>query len=84
MPTSAERTAVSFQLTPGFVVSLAAGLLAAAPDGPTPRQFFAIKRAVAAARADRGITEWFEFDAPATPDRIRAACAVGPIASGNG
>ncbi len=38
--------------------------------------FFAIKRAILAARADAGITDWFELPSPATPDRVRAACAV--------
>jgi xanthine dehydrogenase/oxidase len=40
--------------------------------------FFALKHAVAAARADRGETEWFELEAPATVQRIQQACLVSP------
>ena len=36
---------------------------------------FAIKDAVAAARRDGGHTGWFVLDSPATPERIRMACA---------
>lgn len=36
--------------------------------------FFAIKKAISAARKDAGITEWFRFDSPATCARIRMAC----------
>lgn len=36
--------------------------------------FFAIKDAIASARADEGYTEWFPLDNPATPERIRMAC----------
>ncbi|KAL1832088.1 hypothetical protein ACET3Z_001739 [Daucus carota] len=37
--------------------------------------FFAIKEAIIAARADAGHTGWFPLDNPATPERIRMACA---------
>lgn len=37
--------------------------------------FFAIKDAIIAARADAGHTGWFPLDNPATPERIRMACA---------
>ncbi|KAI3907500.1 hypothetical protein MKW92_010358 [Papaver armeniacum] len=37
--------------------------------------FFAIKDAIAAARAEVGLNEWFPLDNPATPERIRMACA---------
>ncbi|KAF8057662.1 XDH1 [Scenedesmus sp. PABB004] len=37
--------------------------------------FFALKDAVYAARAAAGVTGWFPFDAPATPERLRMACA---------
>jgi xanthine dehydrogenase/oxidase len=40
--------------------------------------FFAIRHAIAAARADRGDTSWFELDAPATVERIQQACSVRP------
>ena len=36
--------------------------------------FFAIKDAIAAARAEVGNNEWFPLDSPATPERIRMAC----------
>ncbi|XP_072912176.1 xanthine dehydrogenase/oxidase isoform X4 [Hemitrygon akajei] len=36
--------------------------------------FFAIKDAIAAARAAFGVLEPFRLDSPATPDRIRVAC----------
>ncbi|KAK9665710.1 hypothetical protein RND81_14G130200 [Saponaria officinalis] len=36
--------------------------------------FFAIKDAIAAARAEAGYTDWFPLDSPATPERIRMAC----------
>ncbi|KAL9237148.1 hypothetical protein vseg_011734 [Gypsophila vaccaria] len=36
--------------------------------------FFAIKDAVAAARAEAGYSDWFPLDSPATPERIRMAC----------
>ncbi|KAH9614387.1 hypothetical protein KSS87_007646 [Heliosperma pusillum] len=36
--------------------------------------FFAIKDAIAAARAEAGHTDWFPLDSPATPERIRMAC----------
>ncbi|OCT77525.1 hypothetical protein XELAEV_18028617mg [Xenopus laevis] len=36
--------------------------------------FFAIKEAIAAARAESGITGTFRLDSPATPERIRNAC----------
>ncbi len=38
--------------------------------------FFAIKRAVLAARQDRGHDEWFQMEAPATVERVRQACLV--------
>lgn len=37
--------------------------------------FFALKEAVYAARADAGHKGWFQMDAPATPERLRMACA---------
>ncbi|RZC77500.1 hypothetical protein C5167_001722 [Papaver somniferum] len=37
--------------------------------------FFAIKDAITAARAEVGLNEWFPLDNPATPERIRMACA---------
>lgn len=36
---------------------------------------FAIKDAIAAARRDSGHNGWFVLDTPATPERIRMACA---------
>lgn len=36
--------------------------------------FYAIKQAVAAARADRGLDTVFRMDSPATAERIRMAC----------
>jgi len=36
--------------------------------------FFAIKRAIAAARADAGLPVPFALDSPATVERVRAAC----------
>lgn len=36
--------------------------------------FFGIKDAIAAARSECGLTEWFPLDTPATPERIRMAC----------
>ncbi len=39
--------------------------------------FFAIRRAVAAARAHRGWKDWFTFDAPATVVRISAGMPRG-------
>jgi len=38
--------------------------------------FFAVKKAVQAARADRGRNEWFQMDSPATVQRVREACLV--------
>lgn len=35
---------------------------------------FAIREAVAAARAEEGLTGWFHIDAPATAAAIRLAC----------
>lgn len=40
--------------------------------------FFAIRHAVIDARKDAGDDNWFRFDAPATPQRIQAACLVNP------
>lgn len=37
--------------------------------------FFAIKDAIIAARAECGYHDWFPLDNPATPERIRMACA---------
>ena len=37
--------------------------------------FFAIKDAVRSARDERGLTREFEFNSPATCERIRMACA---------
>ncbi len=37
--------------------------------------FFALKDAVAAARLEAGHSGWFRLDAPATPERLRMACA---------
>ncbi|KAL5979764.1 xylitol dehydrogenase [Asimina triloba] len=37
--------------------------------------FFAIKDAIVAARAESGYSGWFPLDSPATPERIRMACA---------
>lgn len=39
--------------------------------------FFAIKKAVLAARRDAGDEGWFQMEAPATVERVRAACTVG-------
>ena len=36
--------------------------------------FFAIKDAISSARKDRGVTEYFRLDTPATCERIRMAC----------
>lgn len=36
--------------------------------------FFAIKDAIASARAEVGNNDWFPLDNPATPERIRMAC----------
>ena len=36
--------------------------------------FFAIKDAITAARAERGLTGIFKLDSPATCERIRMAC----------
>ncbi|HEX6088320.1 MAG TPA: molybdopterin cofactor-binding domain-containing protein [Thermoanaerobaculia bacterium] len=38
--------------------------------------YFAVKRAILAARKDRGHDEWFFLEAPATVQRIREACLV--------
>jgi xanthine dehydrogenase/oxidase len=35
---------------------------------------FAIKDAIAVARAEEGHLDWFPLDNPATPERIRMAC----------
>ena len=43
--------------------------------------FFAAKAAAAAARADAGLSGHFELDAPATPERLRLACADGMAAA---
>ncbi len=40
--------------------------------------FFAIKHAILAARQDQGDNQWFELEAPATVERIQAACRVRP------
>ncbi|KAL3157593.1 hypothetical protein ABBQ32_012044 [Trebouxia sp. C0010 RCD-2024] len=37
--------------------------------------FFALKEAVYEARKDAGIEGWFQMDSPATPERLRMACA---------
>lgn len=37
--------------------------------------FFAIKNAIIAARTESGLHGWFPLDNPATPERIRMACA---------
>jgi xanthine dehydrogenase/oxidase len=38
--------------------------------------YFALKHAVLAARQDRGHSEWFLLEAPATVQRVREACLV--------
>ncbi|HIA2365193.1 TPA: molybdopterin cofactor-binding domain-containing protein, partial [Burkholderia contaminans] len=38
--------------------------------------FFAVKKAIMAARKDRGHDEWFSLDAPANAQRVRDACLV--------
>jgi xanthine dehydrogenase/oxidase len=38
--------------------------------------FFAIKHAVLAARQDRGHSDWFEMESPATVENIRNLCAI--------
>jgi xanthine dehydrogenase/oxidase len=38
--------------------------------------FFAVKHAILAARCDRGHTEWFALESPATVQRVREACLV--------
>ena len=38
--------------------------------------YFALKHAVLAARQDRGHSEWFFLEAPATVQRVREACLV--------
>ena len=37
--------------------------------------FFALKEACYAARKDAGLEGWFRLDLPATPERLRLACA---------
>ena len=41
--------------------------------------FLALRQAIAAARADRGHTEWFEMQTPASTERIQTLCLVDPI-----
>ena len=41
--------------------------------------FFAIKQAVAEARREVGLTDSFNFDAPATVKRIQQTCAFKPV-----
>ena len=36
--------------------------------------FFAVKEAIASARADAGHDGGFQLDSPATPERVRMAC----------
>lgn len=36
---------------------------------------FALKEAVYSARKDAGYEGWFRLDSPATPERLRMACA---------
>ena len=36
--------------------------------------FFAIREAIAEARKEAGLDEWFRLDSPATAERIRMAC----------
>ena len=38
--------------------------------------FFAIRHAIASARAETGSTDWFDLASPATVERIQTACAV--------
>ena len=57
------------------------GVLSSKASGEPPLTltssiFFAVKDAVAAARADAGTTGYFTFDAPATPEAIQQACLV--------
>ncbi|GAA4902411.1 xanthine dehydrogenase/oxidase [Stackebrandtia albiflava] len=40
--------------------------------------FFAVKAAIRASRAERGLPELFRLDAPATVQEVRRACAVRP------
>ena len=37
--------------------------------------FFAIKNAIKAARAQNGVTDYFQLNSPATCERIRMACS---------
>ena len=37
--------------------------------------FYALKEAVYAARKEEGLEGWFRLDSPATPERLRMACA---------
>lgn len=37
---------------------------------------FALRMAITSARADAGITDWFQLDGPATVESIKTACAV--------
>jgi len=37
---------------------------------------FALRMAITSARADAGLTDWFQFDGPATVESIKMACAV--------
>jgi xanthine dehydrogenase/oxidase len=37
--------------------------------------FYALKEAVYAARKEEGLDGWFRLDSPATPERLRMACA---------
>lgn len=38
--------------------------------------YLALKNAIMAARADRGRTDWFLLEGPATVQRVREACLV--------
>lgn len=54
-------------------------VLGSKASGEPPMQcaaavYFALRAAIAAARADRGDEEWFDLAVPASPEVVRAAC----------
>jgi len=46
-----------------------------APFSPTDMHAGNVQEAVYSAREDAGHKGWFELDSPATPERLRMACA---------
>lgn len=79
----ALRNSTRYTAHSGEEISPTSGIKSSKTTGEPPlvlanTVFFAIKRAIMAAREAQGVFGWFEMNAPATVQTIQTLCAVNP------